>query len=236
MKKCKHIRSLLFDLDGTLVDTSEDITYALNIACAEEGLPPLGREDCLTFVGRGLANTLAAALAFHHASVSDGRFSFLVDVFERTYGEHPCDSSTPYPGIDKLLEQAVTYGLSVGVLSNKKEPLVQTIVKTLFPHIPFALVRGANSTFKLKPDPASSLDFAKRIGCDPSEVLYVGDSEIDVRTARAAGMPHVTVTWGFCRKSDLIAFRCLPLCDTVDQLADAIREYRYGIQFQGAGG
>lgn len=219
MSHDEKIRALLCDLDGTLVDTSGDIAYALNTALAVEGVAPLDERSCMRFVGRGLRNTLLGALLAAGVHPDGERLDHVLEVFENTYAEHPHDRSQIYPGIPEFLRKCIAAQLAVGVLSNKEDSLVHAIVGHLFPRVPFTSVRGASEAFPLKPDPGSALDFAAMAGCEPSEVLYVGDSGIDRETAMAAGMRLAVVTWGFSNREALESAGCNPLVDTVDELA-----------------
>ncbi|PKL12434.1 MAG: HAD family hydrolase [Spirochaetae bacterium HGW-Spirochaetae-8] len=215
-------KACLFDLDGTLVDTIGDIVYAMNAALAQVGIAPIDSQTCMRFVGRGLHNALKGALVEFGSQVDAASMQDLVEVLLHTYREHPYERSGVYPGIESLLQNSVASGLAVGVLSNKEDSLVKVIVRKKFPNIPFAMVQGACEGVPLKPDPATALDFARSLDLNPSEVLFVGDSEVDAQTAIAAGMPYALVTWGFRPRAELAGSGYNPLYDTVADLEKGV--------------
>ena len=216
------LKACLFDLDGTLVDTIGDIVYAMNVALAQAGIAPIDSQTCMRFVGRGLHNALKGALVDSGSHPDDATMQNLVQVLLDTYREHPYERSRVYPGIELLLQNSVASGLTAGVLSNKEDSLVKVIVKKKFPDIPFAFVQGACKGVPLKPDPTTALAFARSLNLAPSQVLFVGDSEVDAQTAIAAGMPYALVTWGFRPRAELAACGYNPLYDTVADLEKGV--------------
>lgn len=207
-------KAILFDLDGTLVDTIGDIAFAVNSVLSHVGAPPIDKETCKAYVGRGLRNALSLALGTANVPFDD---SYL-DILMHTYREHPYDRAIVYPGIRRLLEKSVADGLPLGVLSNKEDSLVQRIVHALLGDIPFIHVQGALDGIPLKPDPSSALQFAEKANCRAREVMLVGDSEVDHRTALAANMRPAVVTWGFRNKKSLLSSGCQPLYDYPQEL------------------
>ena len=210
--------TILFDLDGTLVDTSRDIAFALNTALADAGVSPISDNDCMRYVGRGLRNALVCASRDAGRSIGDHDMDALLGILQKTYEEHPFDRARVYPGIDRILEKSVAGGYKLGVLSNKDDSLVKRIVAELFGHVPFIMVQGATGHIPLKPDPTSARMFARSAGCAADSVLMVGDTEVDYLTALAAGMRTAVVTWGFRSRSNLESAGCAPLFDTVEEL------------------
>lgn len=176
----------------------------------------------MRFVGRGLHNALRGALEDCGQVLEASVLHELVQVLIDTYREHPYERSLVYPGVERLLQNSVASGLITGVLSNKEDSLVKVIVRDKFPDVPFALVQGACEGIPLKPDPTTALAFARLVQLEPSQVLFVGDSEVDALTAIAAGMPYALVTWGFRPRADLAASGYNPLYDTVDDLEKGV--------------
>jgi len=218
MDNAQRIRALLFDLDGTLVDTSGGIAHAVNSALAEAGALPLSTGQCMQHVGRGLRNTLVGALAERDIQADADRLEYLLGVLKATYRDEPLKDSFPYPGIVGLLEKSVAGNLRLGVLSNKDDSLVKVITRALFGETPFIMIQGAAEGVPLKPDPSKALEFAGKAGCRTDEVLLIGDSEVDHLTAEAAGMRGAIVTWGFRSRGALESSGCEPLFDTVEEL------------------
>ncbi len=216
-------RCVLFDLDGTLVDTIPDIAHAVNTALAQEGVGPLSHAQVMSVVGRGLRNALVGSLHLCGIAASDARVDELYAVLMETYALHPADQSRPYPQVEQMLQQLVQRDIPFGVLSNKADSLVQVIVKQLFPTLSFASVEGMSSDRPRKPDPQGIISFAQLVGAPLESVLYVGDSEVDWQTACA--LPAVgtaIVTWGFRSRSELEAANVGCLVDTIPQLEEQI--------------
>ena len=187
--------AIFFDLDGTLVDTIGDIASAMNRVLRELGYP--GHRDAAyrDFVGYGLRITAQKALP------GDARDEETVleagERLIRYYAEHPVDTTVAYDGIFEMLSELTARGIPRVILSNKSHDLVELVVSEVLRGFTFDLVRGAGSDYPLKPDPASAVALAESLGIDPADILFVGDSEVDIRTAAAAGMIPAGVTWGF---------------------------------------
>ncbi|AEV30710.1 haloacid dehalogenase superfamily enzyme, subfamily IA [Sphaerochaeta pleomorpha str. Grapes] len=216
-----RIQAVLFDLDGTLVDTIEDITAALNAALADEGLAPLTLEQGKKVVGRGLRNAIAGALELQGHKVTETRMDSLFSILTDYYIAHATVYCKPYEGISTLLEALNRKRIPLGVFSNKDDVLTKVIVKEMFPKIRFEWIRGMRSDFPRKPEPAGVLHFCKNLGLPVGSLLYVGDSEVDWQTAQNAGCLHVLVTWGFRKRSELLTIEGARLVDSVKELEDA---------------
>jgi phosphoglycolate phosphatase len=217
----KNIQAVLFDLDGTLIDTIEDIIAALNAALRDEGIGPLSVEQGKTVVGRGLRNAILKALQLHGQSVSPERLELLFEVLTEYYRAHATDFCKPYEGIEALLDSLNEKNIPIGVFSNKDDVLTKGIIAKIFPSIRFEWVRGMREDFPSKPDKAGLLKFCKKLDIPVETLLYVGDSEVDWQSAENAGCPHVLVTWGFRTKSELLNIDGVHLVDSVKELEEA---------------
>ncbi|MFW6051383.1 MAG: HAD family hydrolase [Myxococcota bacterium] len=193
-------RGVLFDLDGTLADTLDDIAGAMNHVLRERGMPTHGRDAYRDFVGSGVE-----ALVRRAAPSADADPAELTRAFRARYGKHMFDRTRPYPGVPDALRDLASRGVPMAVLSNKPHEPTRAMVARLFPEVPFREVRGARPGATLKPDPASALELAEVLGLAPAEVAYVGDTKIDMETACRAGMVPVGVLWGFRRRDELEA-------------------------------
>ena len=212
-------RAVLWDLDGTLVDTVADIAFALNQTLLTIGVKPINQETCFQFVGHGLKNTLTSALDYRRViDLDPSKIEVLYANFLSIYREPPHNYSIPYHGISNLLQKCVAEKLPMGVLSNKEDSLVKRIVRHLFGDVNFQFVRGAVDGCPLKPDSTAVHMFLDLVQCRPNESLLVGDSEVDYETARSAGMRCVLVTWGFRSRSILASQGLGPLIDTIEEL------------------
>jgi phosphoglycolate phosphatase len=193
--------AVIFDLDGTLVDTLEDIGDAMNRVLAADGAPPHAYEDYRRLVGRGLWNLAEQALP---AGRRDERT--VTRCYERMiadYGAHSLVKTRPYEGVPEMLRALGDAGLPLAVFSNKSHDLTLRIVEALLEPADFVEVRGARAGVPLKPDPCVALELAARLAVAPALVAYVGDSNVDMQTAVAAGMPAVGVSWGFRTAEEL---------------------------------
>jgi len=185
--------AILFDLDGTLVDTLEDIAASANHVLAAHGLPERALSEFPPWVGEGVTQLVVRAAALPLAEDA----AELVRDFRAHYADHMLDRSRPYPGIEALLAELARRGVPMGVLSNKPHPATAHIVASLFRGIPFLEVLGHRTELPPKPDPTSARLVAQRMGVAPEAFLFVGDTAVDIATGRAAGMRPVGVGWGF---------------------------------------
>jgi len=193
--------AVMFDLDGTLADTLEDLAAAGNHALAAVGRPghPVARYR--TLVGRGLERSLTDALGAEHAGlVPAARAAFMAH-----YAEHRYDHTGPYDGIPQLLNALAAARAPMAVLSNKPDAAAVDMVQRLFGRWGFASVRGQREGCAVKPDPAGALKICAEVGVPAERWIYVGDSDVDMLTARAAGFYAVGVAWGFRGRDELAA-------------------------------
>ena len=204
------IRGLLFDLDGTLVDSLPGIAAALNLALIDHGLATFTEEEVTEFIGNGAQVLAERALG----SRKDELGPALLKGFQNHYQEEWKTGTTIYPGFEALLEKAAQQGFKIGVLSNKPHAYTQEIVHTLFGTELFDPVEGHREEFPKKPDPTTALRIVEKWGLTPEEVAYVGDSTVDLATARAAEMIPAIVSWGYGTPDDC------PLSHSMDELAD----------------
>lgn len=197
----KH--AVIFDLDGTLVDSLEDLGGAVNRALLRHGFPVHPIEAYKRMVGDGFRNLVLRALPPEkrdEATIEDFNTESAAD-----YAAHCVDRTRPYPGVLELLSELGTRGLSLAVLSNKPDELTRRVIGGLFHPGTFAIVRGETGSFPRKPDPASALDIVARLGAEAGSTLYLGDSDVDMATARAAGMVALGAAWGFRGEAELRA-------------------------------
>jgi len=194
---------MLFDLDGTLLDTLEDIADAVNRALASLGVPPHPNKAYRYFVGEGIGELARRALPENRRGTDDIRACLLA--ISREYGGGLLVKTKPYPGILELLAELVKRRIRCAVVSNKPHELTLRSVGTLFPGFPFGAVLGERSGVPPKPDPTVALEAASTLGVVPAQCVYVGDSGVDMKTAVAAGMYPVGALWGFREKDELVA-------------------------------
>jgi phosphoglycolate phosphatase len=203
-------RLAVLDLDGTLVDSLDDLFASVNHALRAVGLPPRSREEVHGYVGEGARVLLARAVAPHEHLVEPA-----LAAWRPHYEAHCLDHTRAYPGIPALLAGA---GRPLAVCTNKPGALARKILDGLglLPHL--AAVIGGDEAPR-KPDPTGVLELMARVGATPDETVFVGDSRVDLRTARAAGVQFVGVTWGFGTRADLAAEGATVLVDGASELA-----------------
>jgi phosphoglycolate phosphatase len=212
--------AVLFDLDGTLLDTLADIAGAVNFVLDGLGLPTHHLDEYRDLVGEGLPKLIERALPA--GAGDDVRAEALAGMRAR-YAERMIVETRPYPGIAELLDELARRGLGLAVISNKPEAATQLLVRQLLGRWAFAAVLGHRPDRPRKPDPAPALEAARALGVEPARCVFVGDSWIDMRTARSAGMTPVGVTWGFRTREELLGAgarvlidRPLDLCRVLD--------------------
>jgi phosphoglycolate phosphatase len=202
MNEKKGFRAVLFDLDGTLLDTIEDITTVLNRVLEDRGFPPFSVAACKKMVGEGMEVLVRRALP--GVSLSETEIADIVDAYRVGYRETWKNHSRPYPGILELLDGLKSRGVRSAVLSNKSHPFTLEMTRTLLP-FPFEVIRGAMPGVPLKPDPRAALRIAAEMGVSPAAFVFTGDTDVDMETARAAGMHPAGALWGFRDAAELEA-------------------------------
>lgn len=208
--------AVLFDLDGTLLDTLDDIASCLNSALAAEGLSPHPTSAVRAFVGSGVETLVMKALpeSLHDQT----RVRRLCQAFRRCYRERWTEQTRPYPGVPEALRQLGELGVPMAVLTNKPHEFATAMVARLLPDAGFGLVQGSDGLHPLKPDPALALELTRRLGIEPSRWVFVGDSGVDMQTATRAGMFPVGVTWGYRDLDELVAKGARHILHAIDEL------------------
>ncbi len=192
------VRGVLFDLDGTLTDTLADIVVAMNRALRLHDLPEWPVEEYRYLVGNG-AKKLAERCVRERQELA----AAVRQTYQAYYETHNLVQTKPYEGIREMLSALHAMGLKLAVLSNKPDADTKVVVRHFFPEIPFAAVRGQVEGIPVKPDPAGALAIARELSIPPDEFLYLGDTDVDMRCARAAGMHPVGALWGFREEDEL---------------------------------
>jgi phosphoglycolate phosphatase len=211
----------IFDLDGTLVDSLADIAAAMNWALAHHGLPTHPEAAYRGFVGEGVRELVRRAAG--PGAPDEVRHAALLESYRGYYAEHLLDRTRPFPGMEALLARLARQGVRLGVLSNKSDAFTRQLVEALFPGQAFAAVYGERPGVARKPDPAAALALAVELGASPAACAFVGDTPVDMKTARAAGMHAVGVTWGFRDAAELSAHGAQALARGADELWRALQ-------------
>ena len=194
--------AILFDLDGTLLDTLDDLTDAVNYALRQEGFPCRGRDEVRMFVGNGISRLLSLSVP---AGTEESRTARALACFRTYYAGHAALKTHPYPGIPELLQTLTAQGMKIAVVSNKFDAAVKALSRQYFPCIPEELCIGeAMPMRRKKPAPDSLFDALALLGVPKENAVYVGDSEVDIETAKNAQIPCISCTWGFRGEAALL--------------------------------
>ena len=199
-----NISAILFDLDGTLLDTIEDLTDSMNAALHGLGFPGHSVADCRTLVGEGIEHFAKCALP-PDAAENESTVARTIGLMRAEYRTRWSRRTRPYDGIPALVAELAARGLKLAVLSNKADDFTRLMVAHYFPGTEFAAVVGARAGLARKPDAAPALAVAASLGVPPDKVLFLGDTKTDMATAVGAGMVPVGALWGFRSADELLA-------------------------------
>lgn len=216
-------KACIFDLDGTLTDTLESLSYSVNATLRELGLGQITDEQCKAFVGNGarflLERSLEAAGDPECARIEDA-----MEVYGRIFKKNCTYHVAPYPGVPELLKVLKSQGIKLAVLSNKPHVQTKDVVATFFGNELFDIVQGQEDGLPRKPDPAAATTVAEKLLELPEKCVYVGDSDVDMCTGVAAGMKTVGVTWGFRTKDVLIEHGAHCTIDNAEELIAIVKQ------------
>ena len=196
------IKSIIFDLDGTLLNTIEDLANACNYALTTLGYKTHEVEKYKTFVGNGRYKLVERMLPEDRRDMEN--IEKALKLFDTYYEKHMIDMTKPYDGIMEMLDSLINRGINIAVVSNKPHEFTTEVVKNYF-RDRFKVVYGHKKNTKEKPDPWAVLEVIEEFNVNKDECLYIGDSEIDINTAKNAGVKSVGVEWGFRGKGELEA-------------------------------
>lgn len=214
-RKHRMYRTVIFDLDGTLLDTIGDLAAAANYVCRKNGWPEHTVEEIKGMVGHGIPNLV------QKFSPAEARSPLIamntLAQFSQYYGLHNMEQTHPYAGMPELLGRLKAAGMRLAVCSNKADGFSKAIVEHYYPGI-FDLVRGNLKGVPVKPDPAVAQGILKELGADAASAVMVGDSSVDIQTGLNAGIAACGVTWGFRSRESLVEAGADTLADTPEEL------------------
>lgn len=196
-------KAILFDLDGTLTNTLEGLKLCVNHTMDQLNLPHVTISQCQEYIGNGAKVLLQKSLLA--VCGSDEKLPEATKIYGEFFKEHCCDGVTVYPGLLDLLTRLKNQGYILGVVTNKPHEAAQTVVSTLIGNNIFSIVRGQINNMPQKPDAALIQEVTDKLGVNPEDCLFVGDSEVDVLTGINANIDTVLCKWGFRSESELIA-------------------------------
>jgi len=216
--------AVIFDLDGTLLDTVDDIGDAANRVLSNRGFPTHPISNYYQFIGEGVKVLFTRALPEEKRNED-----FINACLKEFIEDYSCNynvKSKPFDGIPELLDELGTMDLKLAILSNKPDPLTKNCVTSLLSNWDFKVVFGQRNSIPRKPDPQAALEIAEKLKISPPEFLYLGDTAIDMKTAVSAGMFPVGVAWGFRPVEELEENGALAIIDIPIQLLDLLNNIR----------
>lgn len=199
----------IFDLDGTMLDTLQDLADSVNYALRQHGMPEHSIDDIRRFVGNGVRLLMERAVP---DGAENPQFEVTFATFRQHYMKHSLDTTRPYEGISELIHELKARGCKMAVVSNKMMAATQDLVRHFFPDIEVAIGENEAAGIRKKPAPDTVFEALRQLGYPPTShpspltsVVYVGDSDVDLATARNSGIPCISVLWGFRDRDFLLA-------------------------------
>ncbi|MBQ4569672.1 MAG: HAD-IA family hydrolase [Ruminococcus sp.] len=193
---------VIFDLDGTLVNSIYDLADCVNLALSAHSLPKITLQECYSFVGHGIENLIRTSMKSQGGN--DELYGKVRSTFDVLYAAHCNDKTVAYDGVAQLLAKLGDKGIRTAVLTNKAHEFVDGILRKCFPEHTFSIAWGNRLGLNRKPDPQGLFALIKEAGCTAEECVFVGDSEVDVHTAKNASIDLVCVDWGFRSREQLL--------------------------------
>lgn len=216
----KKYKGIIFDLDGTLLNTVYDLADSVNEVLTHMGFPCHDEEEYKLKIGHGFRNLIEVSLPEDQRT--EENIEKGLDMFVKAYDQKYKNRTVPYNGIPELMEQLHDRHICFAVNSNKRMDYTNALVDKFFSHLTFTAVFGEREGVPKKPDPASALEIAGMMGLKPEEILYIGDSSTDMATGKNAGMDTVGVAWGFRGREELEASGGTYIVDRPEEILDII--------------
>lgn len=217
------IKLVVFDLDGTLVNSLTDLALSVNKGLVEAGLEPKPIENFTHYVGNG--RTMLVKRAMGSFADDEALFNIVMDTYNKDYAIHCNDNTCAYEGCAELLQRLAENGIKTAILSNKPDEFVGRIVEKIYPEHNFAEAWGQKPQYKCKPDGEALNAILSKYNIEKSECMYIGDSDVDVYTANNAGVHMAGVEWGFRGKEELLQTGAPFVASTAQELGDYILSY-----------
>lgn len=217
------IKAAIFDLDGTLLNTLEDLCDSTNAALEQYGYPTRTIDEVRRFVGNGVKLLMLRALGIEKPE-DNAEFEDVFAAFRAHYAEHSNDHTLPYDGVMELMQHLQDAGIEMAIVSNKLDPAVKQLNELYFrQYITVAIGENEAAGVKKKPAPDTVYTALRELGIAAENAVYIGDSEVDLATAKNSGLPCISVTWGFRDRECLTEHGAQIFCDTPEQVWETIK-------------
>jgi len=210
-------KAVLFDMDGTVLDTLTDIANAVNYSFRSFGIPEVPKETIMLKLGNGAERLVRGSLPYE---LPEDDFRSLLGFYNTWYNDHSIVETAPYPGITDLMSKLDSEGCKTVIVSNKPDPTVKLLAERFFLGMPAV---GERPGIARKPAPDSVLSVLRELGIAPEDAAYIGDTEVDILTAKNAGTHCIAVSWGFRPRSVLENAGAELICDSVEELSALLR-------------
>lgn len=211
-------KAVIFDMDGTILNTLEDLTNATNYSLRQFGMPERSLEEVRMFVGNGIRKLVERAVP---AGTPKEKIDQILDVFLEYYEIHSADNTSPYPGILELVEKLKKSGIKTAVSTNKADVPAQELGREYFNGI-FDLIVGQQDGLKVKPAPDSVNKILSILDIQKKDAIYIGDSDVDVQTAKNSGLDFIGVSWGFRGREFLEKNGAKNIVDNANEILDLV--------------
>lgn len=211
-------KAVIFDMDGTILNTLEDLKNATNYSLRQFGMPERSLEEVRIFVGNGIRKLVERAVP---AGTSEEKIAQVFDVFLEYYEIHSADNTSPYPGILELVEKLKKSGIKTAVSTNKADVPAQELGREYFNGI-FDLIVGQQDGLKVKPAPDSVNKILSILDIQKKDAIYIGDSDVDVQTAKNSGLDFIGVSWGFRGREFLEKNGAKNIVDNANEILDLV--------------
>lgn len=211
-------KNVIFDLDGTLLDTLKDLCSSVNATLDHFGFPTITLDQCRSYVGNATEYLFRCALG---DNADDETLRKAIEFYMPYYKLHSSDETCPYEGITELVKKLKEMGVGIALVSNKPEPVVIKLAEQYFPGM-FAAAIGQTERIARKPAPDTVFEAMKILGADKENTVYIGDSEVDITTSKNAGIPCISVTWGFRSREHLIESGAGTIVNNTEELLKAL--------------
>lgn len=215
----KKYKGIIFDLDGTLLNTIEDIGDSMNEVLRKFNLSTYSYDEYKRKVGEGFKKLTIRSFPL---GTDENTIDIALKMLIETYGKKYLNKTKPYDGIHELLELLDKRNVKLAVNSNKRNEYTKNLIYKFFDDIPFVKIYGEREGIKIKPDPTSALEIAECMGLSPDEILFIGDSKTDILTAKNAHMDSVGVLWGFRGREELEANGAKYIVSSWEEILDLV--------------